>query len=65
MVQAGITPVTVGLVAATAALLAQTADRSWLLAAVTLAVAAASLATKLHPLWLLGAGAAAGMLVGG
>ena len=65
VVQAGITPVTVGLVAATAALLAQTADRNWLLAAVTLAVAAARRATKLHPLWLLGAGAAAGMLVDG
>lgn len=53
---------TAGLVAAGAALLAASTSHSWPTAAITLAVTAALLLTRLHPLWLLGAGAALGML---
>lgn len=59
-VQAGITPVTVGLVAAAAALLATSTAPNWRAGAVTLAVAAAVLATRTHPLLLLAVGAVLG-----
>ena len=61
-VQAGLVPVTVGLVAAGAALIASTAAATPALAGVTAAAAALSVATRLHPLWLLGAGAVLGGL---
>lgn len=62
-VQAGLVPVTIGLVAASAFLLARTTDTSWLLAAVTAAVAVVNFRTKWHPLLLLSAGAVAGLIV--
>ncbi len=65
VVQAGLVPVTSGLICATAALLCATADTGWMPGAITLAVGALSLRTKLHPLWLLGGGAALGVLIGG
>jgi hypothetical protein len=40
------------------------ADSNFLFAAVTAAVTATLLTTKLHPLWLLGAGAGIGVLTG-
>ncbi len=58
-VQAGITPVTVGLFMAAALIVAEGADRTPGLAAITAAVAAATLFTRVHPLILLGAGAVA------
>jgi len=61
LVQAGLVPVTVGLVAAGAALLARSATEGPATAAICLAVAAAVLGTKLHPLWLLAGGAALGV----
>ncbi len=61
-VQAGLVPVTAGLVAAGAALIASIAAATPALAAVTAVAAALSVATKLHPLWLLGAGALFGLL---
>ncbi len=62
-VQAGLVPVTIGLIGASAALIVTAADASLLMGAVTAAVAATMLSTKrVHPLWLLGAGAAVGML---
>jgi chromate transporter len=61
-VQAGLVPVTAGLVAAGAALIASTAAATPALAGVTMVAAALSVATRLHPLWLLGAGAAFGLL---
>ena len=60
-VQAGLAPVTAGLVSAGAALIASTAAGTPALAAVTAVAAALSVATRLHPLWLLGLGAAAGL----
>ncbi len=61
-VQAGLVPVTAGLVAAGAALIASTAAATPALAGVAAVVAALSAATRLHPLWLLGAGAVFGLL---
>ena len=64
MVQAGVTPVTVGLVAAGAALLVRSTTLGLATAGITAAVTAALLLTRLHPLWLLGAGAVAGIAFG-
>jgi len=64
-VQAGLVPVTAGLVAAGAAVVASTAAATPALAGVTAAVAVLSVATRLHPLWLLGAGAVFGLLGAG
>ena len=60
-VQAGLVPVTAGLVSAGAAVVAATAAGTLSLAGVAVAAAALSIATKLHPLWLLGLGAAFGL----
>ncbi|MBB3211318.1 chromate transporter [Herbaspirillum sp. Sphag1AN] len=62
-VQAGLMPVTAGLVAASAALIAHASISNGLLAAITAATAVLSLRTKLHPLWLLFGGALAGLLL--
>jgi chromate transporter len=61
-VQAGLGPVTVGLVAASAFLLIRGADRGWGFAAITVATAAVSYFTRLNPLWALGAAAILGGL---
>ncbi|EJL93290.1 chromate transport protein ChrA [Herbaspirillum sp. CF444] len=61
-VQAGLMPVTAGLVAASAALIAHASISNGILAVITAATAAISLKTKIHPLWLLFGGAAAGMI---
>jgi chromate transporter len=57
---AGLAPVTVGLVAGSAWLLAHAADLQWRLALVTVATAMVGYATKLNPLWFLGAAAGLG-----
>lgn len=62
IVQAGIFPVTTGLIAAGAALIVVTADHDWKLAAITAVVAILHFTTRLHPLWLLGGGALCGLL---
>lgn len=61
-VQAGITPVTVGLFMAAAVIIAQSADSTLALAAVTAVVAGLTLFSRIHPLWLLAAGAVAGIV---
>lgn len=63
-VQAGLVPVTVGLIMAGAALLVASTSAGPLTSSVTLAVASAVLSTRLHPLTLLAGGAAAGVLLG-
>lgn len=63
-VQAGLVPVTVGLIMAGAALLVVATSTGAATFAITLAVATAALATGLHPLMLLLAGAMVGMLLG-
>ena len=62
IVQAGLVPMTVGLVAASAALIATTSDRSWGLVAITVVGAGLSLRSRVHPLWVLAGGALAGLL---
>jgi chromate transporter len=64
VVQAGLVPMTVGLVAASAALIGTATSTSWWLAAITAATAAAMTWTRAHPLWLLGGGTAAGLALG-
>ena len=61
-VQAGLVPATIGLFVAAALLIARAADPTWALAAVTAVVAALSVWTKVHPLWLLAAGAVLGVI---
>ncbi len=62
-VQSGLLPVTAGLVAASAALIAHASISNGILAAITAATVIIALKTKLHPLWLLFGGAMAGMLL--
>jgi len=56
-VQAGLTPVAVGLVGAGAALLSASTTKGLLTVGITLVTAAGIVCTRLHPLWLLAAGA--------
>ncbi len=63
-VQAGLTPVTVGLLGAGAALLCASTTTGLLTAGITLATAAVLVFTRVHPLWLLAAGALLNALLG-
>jgi chromate transporter len=58
--QAGLQPVTAGLIMASAALLIQTTIVDWTAAAVTVVTAGLFIFSKLHPLAILAAAAAAG-----
>ncbi|QSN63373.1 chromate transporter [Caballeronia sp. M1242] len=60
-VQLGLVPITVGLVAASALLIAEASDRAAVLVGITAVVAVLAYRTKLHPLWLLAGGALIGM----
>lgn len=60
IVQAGLTPVTVGLVMSGAALLTEATSTNWRKAALTSAMTVALLLTRLNPLLLLAVGAALG-----
>lgn len=62
VIQAGIFPMTVGLVAASAALITEASVHSWLLGAITAVVALLGSASRIHPLWLLFGGALVGLL---
>ena len=53
---------TVGLVAASASLITESSVHSWLLGAITAAVAILGSVTRIHPLWLLFAGSMVGLL---
>ena len=59
-VQVGLVPISVGLVAASATIIAETVDHAWVLGAITAASAALALRFKLNPLWLLAGGALIG-----
>ena len=63
-VQAGLVPVTVGLVMAGALLLASATSRDVGTGLITLAATVLLLATRTHPLLLLAAGTGAGMVLG-
>ncbi|WP_337269630.1 chromate transporter [Oryzifoliimicrobium ureilyticus] len=62
IVQAGLVPVTAGLVLASAIVIGEATAQSWALAAITLGVAVAMLTTRMHPLVALAAGAALGIV---
>jgi chromate transporter len=56
IIQTALVPLSIGLMAASALIVAQTADRNGAAVLLTLVVAAAAYATRLNPLWLLLAG---------
>jgi chromate transporter len=62
VVQAGLVPVTAGLMLAAAFLLVRGAAIDWRAAVLAAMVAAGSLATRRHPLWFLGVAALAGLV---
>jgi chromate transporter len=64
VVQTGLVPMTVGLVAASAALIGEATSTDLGLAVITAVTAVAMMWTRLHPLWLLGGGALAGLALG-
>lgn len=59
--QWGLVPVTAGIVAASAALIAQASDSTAIAWAITAVTAAIALKTRVHPLWLLAAGSLIGL----
>jgi chromate transporter len=61
-VQAGLQPVTAGLIMASAALLIQSTTVDWTAAAVTVVTAGLFIFTKLHPMLILAGAAAAGAI---
>ena len=60
IIQAALVPLSIGLMTASALVLAQAADRTWLAVVLTGAAAILTLATRLNPLWLLLAGGCLG-----
>lgn len=58
----GLAPIAVGLTLATGWVLARAADTSWPAAGLTAAVVLVVLRSRLNPMWLIAAGAAAGAL---
>ena len=60
-IRGGLGPITVGLTLSTGWILACSADHDWRGAALTLMTIVLMLRTKLNPLWLIAAGAAAGI----
>ena len=61
LAQASLLPLSAGLVLAAASLLTRQADTGWVTLTLTLIAALLTWRTKLHPLWLLGAGAVIGL----
>jgi chromate transporter len=60
-VQAGVVPISVGLIGASAIVLTRAADHSWLAVVITLATAATAFWTRWNPLWLIGLAGLAGL----
>ena len=61
IVEAGLVPVSVGLIAATALVLARAADRSVAQLAITVGTAILAYATRINPLWAFAVAALAGL----
>jgi chromate transporter len=61
IIRAALVPLSIGLMAASALIVAQAADRNWGSVLLTLAVAAVAFATRLNPVWLLLAGGVLGL----
>ena len=57
----GLVPISVGLVGASAIILTQAADHSWLAVVITVATAAMAYWTRWNPLWLIGLAGLAGL----
>jgi chromate transporter len=57
----GLVPVTLGLTAASAAVVATAADYNWMAAGISLAAAAVSFGMRLNPLWVFAAAALLGL----
>ena len=62
IVRLGLVPVNMGLVIASGMVMARAANTGWRAAAVTIAAAAITLATRLNPMWMLLAGGVLGGL---
>jgi chromate transporter len=60
MIQAALVPLSIGLMAASGLILAQTSDRTWTALLMTAAAAVVAFATRLNPLWLLAIGGCLG-----
>jgi len=60
IIQTALVPLSIGLMAASALVVAQAADRNWVAVLLTLVVAAFAYGTRLNPLWLLLAGGVLG-----
>jgi chromate transporter len=60
-VRSGLSPIAIGLVLSSGWVLAQSADQNWRRALLTLATVALMLRTRLNPVWLILAGAIAGI----
>jgi chromate transporter len=60
-VQAGLVPVSLGLIGASAFVLARAADQTVYAAMITVATAAVAFATRINPLWLFAAGGVLGL----
>jgi chromate transporter len=61
-VEAGLAPITVGLVLATGWLVARGVDTGWIGSGITVAVAALVVLTRVNPIWLFAAAGALGLL---
>jgi chromate transporter len=60
--QKGLVPVTAGLIAASAVLIARASDTTWLAWNITGVCAALAFTTRIHPMWLLAAGSVIGLV---
>jgi chromate transporter len=60
-VQAGLVPISVGLVGASAIVLTRSSDHNWVAVAITAATAAVAYWTRWNPLWLIAAAALIGL----
>jgi len=61
IVQAAVVPISVGLVASSAALITLSADQTWVLTVISVIGALVHLRTRIHPLWILAVGAVFGL----
>ncbi len=56
IIQAALVPLSIGLMGASALILALTSDGNWIAALITVTAAALAFATRLNPFWMLAAG---------
>jgi chromate transporter len=56
IIQAALVPLSIGLMAASALILARTSALSWMATLITIVAAVLATATKVNPLWMMAAG---------